>query len=73
MIGDNLEVPFETTVLGVPVTVSGITRADSGTVADRVRDGHHQAIAVLDLPLPEPPPEGAGRIAAYRHWAGPYE
>ena len=34
-----------------------------------VRGGQHQAIAVLDLPLPEPPPEGAQWIAAYRHWA----
>jgi hypothetical protein len=70
MIEDNLEVPFETTVLGVPVTVSGITHTDSGIVADCVRDGHHQAIAVLDLPLPKPPPKGAESIAAYRHWAG---
>jgi hypothetical protein len=39
-------------------------------VADCVRDGHHQAISVFDLPLPEPPPKGAQWIAAYRHWAG---
>jgi hypothetical protein len=60
MIEDNLEVPFETTVLGVAVTVQKVT----------VRDGHHQAISVLDLPLPEPPLRGAQWIAAYRHWAG---
>jgi hypothetical protein len=29
----------------------------------------HQAISVLDLPLPEPPPKGAEWIAAYRRWA----
>ncbi|HEX2745080.1 MAG TPA: hypothetical protein VHN16_11845 [Streptosporangiaceae bacterium] len=69
MIGENLETPFETTVLGVQVTVTGITQTESGIVADCVRDGQHQAIAVLDLPLPEPPPEGAHWIAAYRHWA----
>ena len=70
MIGDNLEVPFETTVLGVTVTVRKITQTESGIVADCVRDGHHQAISVLDLPLPEPPPKGAQWIAAYRRWAG---
>jgi Calcium binding len=69
MIEENLEMPFETTVLGVRVTVTGITQTESGIVADCVRDGEHQAVAVLDLPLPEPPPEGAQWIAAYRHWA----
>jgi hypothetical protein len=38
-------------------------------MADCARDGQHQAISVLDLPLPEPPPKGAEWIAAYRHWA----
>ena len=81
MIEDNLEVPFETTVLGVPVTVSGITRTDSGTVADRVRDSHHQAIAVLDLPLPSrrrrvpsgSPPAGTGQglMSKYDKWGFP--
>ncbi len=70
MIEDNLEVPFETTVLGVTVTVQKVTQTESGIVADCVRDGRHQAISVLDLPLPEPPPKGAQWIAAYRHWAG---
>jgi hypothetical protein len=69
MIEDNLELPFETTVLGMTVTVQKIIQTDSGIVADCVRDGHHQAISVLDLLLPEPPPEGAEWIAAYRHWA----
>lgn len=69
MIEDNLKLPFETMVLGMTVTVQEISQTDSGIVADCVRDGHHQAISVLDLPLPEPPPEGAEWIAAYRHWA----
>jgi hypothetical protein len=54
----------------VTVTVQKVTQTESGIVADCVRDGHHQAISVLDLPLPEPPPEGAQWIAAYRHWTG---
>jgi len=69
MIEDNLEMHFETTVLGVPVLVKGVTQTASGIVANCVRDGHHQAIDVLDLPLPEPAPKGAEWIAAYRHWA----
>jgi len=52
------------------VTVQKVTQTESGIVADCVRDGHHQAISVLDLPLPEPPPKGAQWIAAYRRWAG---
>ncbi|HEY6313708.1 MAG TPA: hypothetical protein VIY52_23295 [Streptosporangiaceae bacterium] len=39
MIEDNLEVPFETTVLGVTVTVQKITQTESGIGADCVRDG----------------------------------
>jgi hypothetical protein len=60
MIEDNLEVPFDTTVLGVAVTVRKVAQTESGIVADCVRDGHHQAISVLDLPLPEPPPRWTG-------------
>jgi hypothetical protein len=69
MIADNLAVPFETTVLGVTVTVPAIDQADSGIVAICVRGKHRQAISVLDLPLPDPPPPGAEWIAAYRRWA----
>jgi hypothetical protein len=68
MIEDDLKVPFETKVLGVTVTVQKVIQPESGIVADCVHDGHHQAISVLDLPLPEPPPKGAQWIAAYRHW-----
>jgi hypothetical protein len=33
------------------------------------RGKHRQAIPILDLPLPDPPPDGAEWIAAYRRWA----
>ena len=69
LVEDNLEVPFETTVLGVTVTVTGVTHTSHGLVADCARGRHRQVIHVLDLPLPEPPPKGAEWIAAYRHWA----
>lgn len=70
MLEDNLAVPFETTVLGVTVTVRKIDRTESGIVAICVRGKYRQAIPVLDLPLPDPPPRGAEWIAAYRRWAG---
>ena len=70
MIVDNLAVPFETTVLGVTVTVKKIDQTESGIVAICVRGKHRQAIPLLDLPLPDPPPQGVEWIAAYRHWAG---
>ena len=69
MIEDNLEMPFETRALAVTVIVKGVTQTASGIVADCIRDGHHQVIHVLDLPLPEPPPARAEWIAACRHWA----
>lgn len=69
MMGEHLELPFETTVLGVTVKVEKVTHTETGIVADCVRDGHHQPISVTDLPLPDPAPEGAEWIAAYRHWA----
>jgi len=70
MIDDNLALPFETTILGVTVTVRKIDQTGSGIVAICVRGKHRQAIPILDLPLPDPPPPGAEWIAAYRHWAG---
>jgi hypothetical protein len=68
MIEDNLAVPFETTVLGVTVTVRKIGQTESGIVAICVRGKHRQAIPILDLPLPDPPPQGVEWIAAYRRW-----
>ena len=71
MIADNLEMPFVTSVLGVDVTVEDIDLGeDNSIVAICARDGIRQAIRVVDLPLPEPPPAGAEWIEAYRHWLG---
>ncbi len=70
MIGDRLAVPFETTILGVAVTVEKVAHTRSGIVAACVRGRHRQAIPVLDLPLPDPPPRGTEWIAAYARWAG---
>ena len=69
-IEDNLAVPFETTVLGVTITVRKVGQTESGIVAICVRGKHRQAIPILDLPLPDLPPQGVEWIAAYRRWAG---
>ncbi|MEV0900391.1 hypothetical protein [Actinoplanes sp. NPDC049802] len=60
MIGGDLAVPFETEVLGLPVVIRKVDRHSSGVVA----------IGVLDLPLPDPAPDGAQWIGAYRRWVG---
>ncbi|MEV7969995.1 calcium-binding protein [Sphaerisporangium sp. NPDC088356] len=69
MLEEHLAVPFETTVLDVEVTVKKIDLlSGSGIVAICARGPHRQAIGILDLPLPTPPPEGSEWIDAYRHW-----
>lgn len=69
MIESHLAMPFDTTVLGVLVTVEAVDLADSGEiVAVCTRDQVQQAIPILKLPLPAPPPQGAEWIDAYRHW-----
>lgn len=70
MIEDNLAMPFDTTVLGVEVTVRKVDLRADGIVAICHRGRDRQAIEVLDLPLPDPAPEGAQWIAAYRYWTG---
>lgn len=70
MIQDNLEVPFATTILGAPVQVQGVDFNKAGEiVALCVRGRGRQAVPIVDLPLPTPPPAGAEWIHAYRHWA----
>ena len=71
MLAEHLTVPFQTTVLGMTVTV---TRVDL-TVSDQIiaicrRDRVKQPIPILDLPLPAPAPDGAQWIEAYRRWLG---
>src|SRR5712692_12032026 len=43
-------------------------RDDAGVIAICTRGAFCQAVAILDLPLPVPRPEGAEWIDAYRHW-----
>ncbi len=69
MIEDNLAVPFETTILGVPVIVERIDLNDAEEIVAFCKRGRErQRIPILDLPLPSPPPAGIEWIEAYRHW-----
>jgi len=69
MIEDHLTLPFQTSVLGVTVTVTKVDlTVGHEIVAICRRDTHKQAIPILDLPLPAPPPNGAEWIEAYRRW-----
>ncbi|XVS65538.1 hypothetical protein ACQPYE_05610 [Actinosynnema sp. CA-299493] len=69
MIEEHLAVPFQTVVLGVDVTVTGVDLTDDGQIAAVcVRGKSKQRIPVLDLPLPAPPVEGVQWIDAYRRW-----
>jgi hypothetical protein len=71
MIEEKLSLPFTTRVLGQAVTVDKVelTSRDQ-IVAICVHGKATQAIPILDLPMPEPPPAGAEWIAAYRRWCG---
>lgn len=71
MIEDNLALPFETTVLGVPVTAERVDLTQrEEIVAVCRRAGVRQTVPIIDLRLPSPRPAGAEWIDAYRHWLG---
>jgi hypothetical protein len=71
MIEEKLSLPFTTRVLGQAVTVAKveITSRDQ-IIAICVHGKATQAIQILDLPMPDPLPEGAEWVAAYRRWCG---
>src|SRR5450631_478 len=67
MLEEHLDMPFQTVVLGVEATVTGIDLTDDEQiVAICARGRSRQRIPILDLPLPTPPAGGAEWIAAYR-------
>jgi hypothetical protein len=70
MIEQELDLPFETTVLGVTVSVKRVDITDANEVVAVCHRGRErQAIPILKLPLPDPPPTGWEWIEAYRRWA----
>jgi hypothetical protein len=70
MLEEYLGLPFETEVLGVSVTVERIDMTDDEQIVAICRRGRsRQSVAIVDVPLPKPLPEGAEWIEAYRRWA----
>ena len=70
MLEQNLAVPFATTVLELEIVVERVDLNDADEiVAVCGRGDSRQRIPILDLPLPDPRPEGAEWIDAYRRWA----
>ena len=69
MIEENLAVSFETTVLGVQVTIERVDVNRSEEIIAVCRRGRaRQSVSIFDLTLPTPPPKGAAWIEAYRRW-----
>ena len=69
-IEQHLGLPFETVVLGTSVTAKKVDVTAAGelvVICSRGRE--RQAIPILELPLPDPPPAGWEWIEAYRRWA----
>lgn len=70
MIEENLQLPFDTEVLGMPVSVIAVDiTEDDVIVAVCQRGGQKQKLPILELPLPTQRPAGWEWIDAYRHWA----
>jgi len=68
MLEDRLDMPFEVQILGSSATVERIDEKDY-QIAAICRSGRfRQAIPILELPLPHPPPKGAEWIEAYRRF-----
>ena len=71
MMAENLALPVVTQVLGQDVTVIEIDMTPRDEiVAVCLRGKEQQSIPILDLPIPDPLPEGAKWIEAYRRWCG---
>jgi hypothetical protein len=71
MFEQHLELPFETKVLGIAISVTRIDLRDGGQiVALCTRGRDRQVISLVDLRLPSPKPAGSEWIEAYRHWLG---
>ena len=67
---DSLTLPFTTQVLGMEVVVERLDLTADEQIVAVCRHGRaRQRIPILDLPLPNPPPQGTEWIEAYRRWA----
>jgi hypothetical protein len=66
MLEERLEMPFEVQILGTPAKVERIDVIDDQILAICRSGRSRQAIPILELPLPDPRPNGAEWIEAYR-------
>ena len=70
MLEERLKLPFKTEVLGMEVTVERLELTDDEQITAVGSCGKSkQPVLILDLTLPDPPPEGAEWIEAFRRWA----
>jgi len=70
MMEENLALPFDVEILGMPARVERIDLTDADEIVVICRRGRsRQQVPILDLRLPLPPPDGAEWIEAYRRWA----
>src|SRR6516225_1359490 len=69
MMENDLQLPFETEILGITVIVEGIDiTEDDQLVAVCRKDKTEQRISLSELRLPSPLPKGAEWMVAYRYW-----
>jgi hypothetical protein len=69
LLEERLKSPFKTQVLGMEGIVERFDMTDDEQiVAVCLRGKSQQPISILDLTLPDPPPEGAEWIEAFRRW-----
>src|SRR5262249_13956221 len=69
MMENDLQLPFETEILGMTVIVERIDITDDDQlVAVCRKDRAKQRISLSELPLPSPFPKGAEWVFAYRYW-----
>src|SRR5260370_34109642 len=70
MMEENLALPFDVEILGVPARVERIDLTDADEIVAVCRRGRsRQQVPILDLRLPLPPPDGAEWIEQNRRWA----
>jgi predicted regulator of amino acid metabolism with ACT domain len=71
-IDEHLVTPFAARVLGMDVVVTRIELTNDEQIVAVCRRGvAAQRIAILDLSLPAPPPDGVEWVHAFRLWARP--
>ena len=74
MLEEELDLPFEAEVLGLSVKIEKLDltgRCDIIAVCRRGKE--KQRIPILDLNVPDPPPEGWEWVEAFRHWGRGWE